>query len=282
MNIDWREAFNYIVKADGVKDLINIVYWDGTTPNPIEPYNDITICTTCMNRLEDLQQTIIKNIQDNIDYKGNKEFLILDYGSTTKDLENWVKDNLGEYIKQGVVTFYRTDEPKSYSMAHSRNICFKLAKYNVVNSVDADNLVNKGFLEKINLLAHQQPEKAAFVKGRKMLRGRLGFYKSEFIDLLGGYNEELTGYGGEDHDLLYRACGLGFRAMWFGGDFYTGIQSRKHQVTNFDNKLWRYTEKRNKIVSFYNIYYKMYKANLGKEWGKATVVKNFGEEVIKL
>jgi hypothetical protein len=277
--MNWDENFQYILKGDGVKNLVPIVYWDGQIKTKVDTYKDITICTTCMNRLDDLKQTILKNIEDNIDYKGNKEFLILDYGSSTLELENWIKTNLGKYIEEGIVTFYRTTEPKSYSMAHSRNICFKLAKYDIVNSVDADNYVNKGFLERINLLAHQQPTKAAFVKGRRMLRGRLGFYKKEFIELLGGYDEELTGYGAEDHDLLYRASGLGFVHMWFGGDFFNGVLSRKHQVINFVNKQWRYTEKRNKVISFFNIFYKIYKANEGRSWGSATVTKNFNEVI---
>lgn len=273
---DYNEIFRSILK-DGARSLADLNYWDGKIANPVDSHKSITICTTCMNRLDDLKQTLLKNIEDNIDYKGDFEFLVLDYNSSnSEEIEAYARSELQEYIDKGILSFYRTDEPKHYSMAHSRNVCFRLAKCDIVNSVDADNFINKGFLDRINLLAHQQKEKAAFVKGRRMLRGRLGFYKKEFVDLLGGYDEELGGYGHEDHDLLYRAAALGFKLMWFGGEFYSGLDnSKKHQVANFENKDWRYTEKRNKLISFFNIYYKMHKANSHKTWGSATVTKNF-------
>ena len=118
-----------------------------------------------------------------------------------------------------------------------------------------------------------------------MLRGRLGYYKDEFIQQLAGYNEMMgaIGYGAEDHELMYRACGLGFKLMWFGGDFYKGLpDSPKHQTPNFRNKNWRYTEKVNKLISFFNIFYQLYVANVGIEWGKATVTRNFTGEEIKI
>lgn len=282
--MNYEEFFQEILKNKAIKNFVNLNYWDGKVTKQVDSYKDITICITCMNRLEDLKTTLLVNLLENLDYKGKFEFLILDYGSqNSNEIKNWALTNLSDYIEEGLVTFYRTDEPKNYSMAHSRNICFKLARYDIVNSVDADNFINKGFLNRINLLAHQQSEKAAFIKGRTMLRGRLGFYKNEFLNLLGGYNEELTGYGYEDHDLLYRASALGMKLMWFGGEYYKGIaSSKKHQMSNFENKNWRYTEKRNKLISFFNIYYKIFKANVGKEFGKANVTKNFGSELIKI
>jgi hypothetical protein len=163
-------------------------------------------------------------------------------------------------------------------MAHSRNICFKLANGLLVNSVDADNFINPGFFDYLNKLAHQQPEKAIFAKGKRSLHGRLGFYKHEFIDLLGGYDEGLLGYGAEDHDLMHRAWGLGFSLLWYGGQFYKGTPNhRKHQTENFDEKDWKYTECRNKVISLFNLTYGRFKANSKREWGKATVVKNFKE-----
>jgi hypothetical protein len=51
---------------------------------------------------------------------------------------------------------------------------------------------------------------------------------------------------------------------------------------NFENKRWRYTENLNKLISFFDIYYKLYKANDGIPWGVATVTKNFTNEIITL
>lgn len=280
----YEDFFKDILKGDGVRNLVKLEYWDGKMDQPVSSYKAISICTTCMNRVGDLSKTLKQNIVDNQDYQGKLEFVLLDYNS--KDgLDEYVKSNLMEYIKSGILVYYRTEEPKYYSMSHSRNVAFKLASGEIINSVDADNFVGKGFVNRINMLSHQQPEKAVFLKGRRMLRGRLGFYKKEFMEDLTGYSEVLgtIGYGAEDHDIMHRACGLGYKLMWFGGEFYKGLEdSRKHQVENFENKKWRYTENLNKLVSFFNIYYKLYRANEGKPWGVATVRKNFTNEIIVL
>lgn len=279
-----KELLDGIIKGDAVFRLITPDYWNG---KPLkEPgcegwkdYN-ISVVTTCMGRLGDVKQTLRRNIDDNLDDVGVRksevkfEWLLLDYNSND-GLAGWVEGEMRDYVASGVLTFYRTEDPQSYSMAHSRNVCFRLARGEIVNSVDADNLVGKGFVEKINLLANERPEKAVFAKGRRMLRGRLGFYKGEFMEQLGGYDEELGGYGHEDHDLLYRAFALGFRMMWFGGQHYSTVNPNKHDVANFDNKEWRYTERRNKLVSYYNIYNKRFKANRWREWGRAQVERNF-------
>ena len=274
-----EDRFRDIIKGEALPDTIKPIYWDGIVPELDLKYNSIAVCTTVMNRTHDFSQTIIKNIEDNLSYEGKKEFLILNYNSKD-NLDEWVKSNLFKYIDSGIVTYYKTEEPKYYSMAHSRNICFKLSSCDIVNSVDADNFVNPGFLSFVNVLANIQPRKAIFAKGKKMLHGRLGFWKDEFIDILGGYDEELGGYGAEDKDLMHRAYALGFKLMWYGSTYYIGIDSRKHQTTNFKNKDWKFTERRNKVISFFNLYYKMFKANRYSDWGKATVVKNFSEEIV--
>ena len=87
-----------------------------------------------------------------------------------------------EIIEEGILNYYKTTEPEFYSMAISRNIAFKVAQGDIVNNVDADNLVGKGFASFINMLANETPEKAVFTKGKRMMHGRIGFYKKEIGD----------------------------------------------------------------------------------------------------
>ena len=274
-----KSTFDSMISGKDLLKVITPLYWDGKFPKTIKKKYKISVVTTCMDRLKDLQITLKKNIEDNKDYK-KFEFLVLDYNSTRDNVGKWIKRDMSEYIKAGVLNYYRTEEPTQYSMAHSRNVAFKLAEGWLVNSVDADNFINPGFFDYLNQLAHQQPQKAIFAKGKRSLHGRLGFYKHEFINLLGGYDEGLTGYGSEDHDLMHRAWGLGFKLLWYGGKFYKGTPDhRKHQVDNFDEKDWKYTENRNKVISLFNLTYGRFKANHKREWGKANVVKNFTELV---
>ena len=273
----YEEVFQSILKLKGWQDAVEAKYWDGKEAccgkkQDMQKAYKISICTNVMDRLDNIRATLEDNIKANLGYP-YVEHLVLDYNS--KDgFVDWIRKDMKEYLKNGRLVVYRTTDPDSYSMAHSRNISFKLATGDIVNNVDADNFTNSGFATEINYLANQMPERASFAKGKTMLRGRLGFYKKEFIELLGGYDEEIRGYGHEDHDLLYRSYGLGFTMMYFGGKYYRAVPDhRKAQMDNFHNKSWRYTEKRNKLISFFNLHYKIFKANEGREWGVAKVEK---------
>lgn len=247
--------------------------------------HSISICTTCMGRANDIKQTFLLNISDNLSYSTNPEknleFLLLDYNSKD-DLEKWAKKNLKKLISKGLVTYYKTTEPQFYSMTHSRNIAFKLAKGYIVNNVDADHFTNFGFCSQINALANQFQDKTVFVKSRQKNRGRLSFFKDEFISL-GGYDEGLEGYGFDDKDLLYRAVKSGFRVVRYGGKFFRHTSDHvRHPVDNYKekDKDWKFSQRRNTILSILNILSGRVIANEGKEWGKAKLVKNFEEKII--
>ena len=250
----------------------------------IEKYYKISFCTTCMGRLYNLKETLLKNIEDNKEYS-NLEFIILDYNSQD-GLEEWMRDNMMEYLESGRVVYFKTTEPKYFSMAHSRNIAFKVATGEIVNNVDADNYtrdinysVDECWASYLNKMANEQSERVIFAKGKRGMHGRIGFYKKEFIELLGGYDESLIGYGHDDHDLVKRAWKLGFTMYWWGGKYYSRIKtSRKEKNMNMKRN-WKETEKENKEKSVKNIEAGIYIANQGKCWGKATLIKNFKEEI---
>jgi len=264
-----------------MKERKAFVCWDGRFDNPITTNYKISICTTVMNRVENLKQTLPKNIQYNSDYP-NIEFVVLDYNSSD-GLENWIKEYMLKYIENGILNYYRTEEPKYFDMSHSRNVAFKVANGDIVTNVDADAFVPPSktdtFASYLNKIAHQQPEKAIFAKSRQLLRGRLGFYKKEFIDILGGYNEDLTGYGNDDADLMNRAWELGFKMMSYRGQFCGRVEKHiKHQEGNYKEEWWR-SEGKNRLISYTNLITKRFKANVGREWGKANLIKNFKEEI---
>jgi glycosyltransferase involved in cell wall biosynthesis len=264
-----------------MKSRKGFVCWDRGFHNPITKNYKISICTTVMNRIDNLKYTLPKNIEANSDYN-NVEFIILDYNSSD-GLGDWIKKEMFNHIKSGKLVYYRTEEPKFFDMSHSRNIAFKVASGDIVNNIDADalSLVTKGegLASFINRMANQQPKNAIFAKSRQLLRGRIGFYKDEFIDILGGYDENLKGYGHDDANLLHRAWGLGFKLMAYRGGFCGIIPNHiKHQEGNY-KKLWWETEGDNRLISYTNLITKRFKANEGREWGKAKLTKNFKEEI---
>jgi len=236
----------------------------------------VSICTTSMNRLYDLKQTLIQNIEDNSDYQ-NLEFVVLNYNSSD-DIDSFIFRECGKYIERGILNYYKTEEPKFYSMSHARNIAFKLATGDIVNSIDADHFTNKGFAQKINLIANTTGKETVFVKSRQRNRGRISMFRDDFLKI-GGYDEEIKDYGFEDEDLLARSRKLGFKVIRYGGEFCSIVPTHKiHPVNNYENKDWRYTQDRNAILSLYNLSCGKFEANLGKKWGKALVTKNFDHE----
>lgn len=238
----------------------------------------ISIITNCMGRLNNIKQTFVKNIEDNRAY-GNVEFVLLNYGSKD-DLDLWAFDNLMPYIRDGIVNYYKTTEPAYYSMTHSRNIGFKVATGDIVNNVDADHFTNSGFAERINSIANQfDTQKIVFVKTRQTNRGRLGMYKTTFMEL-GGYDESIGGYGFDDQDLLARAYRSECIVAPFGGDYCKIVDDHhRHQSGNYQISDWKYTQRRNALISLLNIHMERYKANEGHHWGKAHLVHNFSTEM---
>lgn len=259
--------------------------WNNKFTKPVTKQFRVSLVTTCMNRLDNLKQTMPLNIKDNINYS-NIEFVLLDYNS--KDgLEDWVKNNLMEYIERGVLNYYRTTEPKYFSMAHSRNIAFLassgLESETVINNIDADAFAKKGFAEFINKIANEFPEKVIFAKSRQLLRGRMGLFKKDFKEM-GGYNEEpgFDFYGHDDADLLNRCVEkfFTFAAYSRHGDFVGTIKDHiKHQEDGNYPVKWWVSEGRNRLISYTNLIVGNFVANQRRVWGKATLIKNFQEEV---
>jgi len=260
-------------------------FWDGKFHKKIAKNYVISFCTTCMGRLYNLKDTLPRNIEENKAYP-NVEFVILDYNSKD-DLWQWMSKHMMDHILSGRVSYYRTTEPKYFSMAHSRNIAFKVAKGDIVNNLDADNFttcpeyykVKECLASYITSLANETPNKVIFAKGKKKMHGRIGFYKEEFINLLGGYDENLLGYGHDDHDLVQRAWKLDFAMSWWGGQYYSRIPTSRAEKDRNMERHWKETENENKVKSAANIAAKQFKANEGTHWGKATLIKNFHEIV---
>ena len=261
---------------------MNNQFWDGHFKNKVTKQYKISFCTTCMGRLYNLKETLPKNIEASKDYP-LLEFVILDYNSND-ELWKWMIHNMMSHIETGRVVYYRTTEPKYFSMAHSRNVAFKVATGEIVNNLDADNYVfNSEITTKecwasyLNRMANDCPKKVIFAKGKRSMHGRIGFYKKEFMELLGGYNESLLGYGHDDHDLVQRAWKLGFIMYWWGGQYLDRIKTSQKEKDKNMEKHWKETESINKKQSAQDIAAGKFKANEGTHWGKATLIKNFSE-----
>lgn len=244
----------------------------------------ISFCTTCMNRVEDLKITLPFNIAANEDYP-HLEFVLLDY-SSSDGLDVWIKRRMMHHIKSGRLIYYRLDGKKYYDMCSARNIAFRLATGDIVNNLDADNFTSEGkpmalsWATWLNKSANNHPFKTIFIKSRQLsiIHGRIGFHKKAFMEL-GGYDEDLVGYGHDDQNIVERALALGFILCKWGGTYFYRIQTRTPKKNVNLLKPWQVTRAENKAITREKLARGEYIANAGRSWGRATVIKNFKKEV---
>lgn len=176
----------------------------------------VSLCTVCKNRSSHYKQTILQNIQDNLQ-NGNVEFILLDYNSGD-DLEEWVKLNLSDYIEKGILTYYKTFEPQYFNRSHSRNMAFRLAKGDLICNVDADNYTGYLFSSYLNeqFILHNNVFFCAGGDDDNIacsdIGGRICMH-NEVFQQIGGYDEAMVNYGLEDFDLINRMKMAGVNKM---------------------------------------------------------------------
>jgi len=239
----------------------------------------ISFCVVCMNRLHQLQQTLLQNIEDNADYD-NLEFIVLDYNSED-GMEDWAKSNLARYIEEGRVIYYKTTDPKSWSPSHSKNLAFKLATGDVVCSIWADYYTGKGFAKYVNE-CYQQDDNIVltpidFHKTKKNyappgdVLGKVAVKKNDFIRIK-GFDERMNKHGFEDYDFINRLEMVGVQRVIIEDSDY--LQYIKH-----DNNE-RYLLPTDNLKGMYVNYINPTESNIlflysNNQFEKATLIDNY-------
>lgn len=266
-------------------NLINVFrdhkkFRDLSVPGPTVCPNrekSISVCTTCMNRLDDLKRTLPKNIEDNKNYD-NAEFILLDYGSS-EDIEGWVKKRLMHHIESGRLKFYRTKNKfKYFRPSHARNLSFRLAQNELVTNVDSDNMMNKGFLRRLNECAGVGDERILicadnfleYGSNRLRMKGRFCVYKKD-IEMLRGFDEDLDeGFSHDDVNFVFRAMLARFKIVRYEKRFNDGRieTSDKKKLTHIANHNWDETRKMNQDLTLYKLTRGRITVNRDREWGQ--------------
>jgi hypothetical protein len=182
-----------------------------------------------MNRLHHLKETLQKNIRDNDDYD-NIEFIVLDYNSTD-GMEEWVKENLSDYISSGKMSYYRVDEPQNWNPSHSKNIAFKLATGDILCNIWADYYAGKDFAHYTN--NEFGKDKNIVLTPIDFHKTKPGFYappdslgrvcvtKDAFLKV-GGFDERMDRHGFEDYDFINRLEFAGVKRVLIDDFSYLG------------------------------------------------------------
>lgn len=181
----------------------------------------ISCFTTCMGRRHHLEETFLKNIKCNKDYPG-AEFVLLDYNSNDQ-LGDWIQSEFYDYIKSGLLAYYRYTENDFFSYSHSKNLAARLCRGDIICNLDADNTTEENFLfyieenmRTVDFMAGCDYEDGVFIpiKGDHGVTGRMAIRKKHFIEI-GGYDETMVSWGYEDIDLFNRLhlTGLTFASI---------------------------------------------------------------------
>ena len=149
----------------------------------------ISFCTTCRNRLWQLESTLEANLKI---IENNHEIVLVDYGSSD-GLGVWIWNNFEDYIKLGKLKFFEVENDVKWSMSKAKNLAHLLAGGEYLFNIDADNFVTSRDLEAIKYSARNRHlSQQNTYTGTD---GRIGI-SHDFYLKLGGYDESLLAIGG--------------------------------------------------------------------------------------
>lgn len=162
----------------------------------------ISFCTTCCNRLFQLEQTMPKNIK--IIHDNNMQMCLVNYNSDD-DLDNYVKSNYQKYIKCGTLKYFHTTEPQKFDMSKAKHMAHSLGDGEYLYNLDADGFITQDEINYINELKNVKAYHnfSRQIGNRKRLEsyGRIMIRKDLYKEI-GGYDIRLLAMGHQDSDIL--------------------------------------------------------------------------------
>lgn len=242
----------------------------------------ISFCTTSMNRLQHIKQTVEKNIKNASSYE-NFEFVLLDYNS--KDgLGDWVKENLFKYIENEKLKFIQTKEPRYWVAAHAKNIAHKMASGDILCNVDADVSIPEGFCEYINKIFLKPKTIVAFDSLDKNKNngcaGIIAIKKEDFYSV-NGYDENIClGWGCDDMNFQFRTRMHNNLELITPPPICSCLNhSNELRVENCQSKDIFLTRELSVNICQDVALNKDYIANKSIHWGKSNLILNFEKEI---
>lgn len=232
----------------------------------------IVFCTTCKGRVQHLERTLPKNLEDADGYR-NCKFVVLDYGSQDRLLD-YLKVNHSGAIGLGRLVVYSFNQITPFHMAHAKNMahrCGILEGADILVNLDADNFTGKGFA---NYLSHIQWEGQIFMWAKMIpgvlprgISGRIAVTRHAFLNA-GGYDEKYDTHGPDDKDFNERLRRLGYTGVEIDPSFL--------QAVNHNNKMRfrEYPHAANAGEDMFHLQSTATIANFGNV-GCGTVYKNF-------
>jgi Glycosyltransferases, probably involved in cell wall biogenesis len=215
-------------------------------------YYKISLCITCMNRLYQLERTLLQNIQDNIDYP-NLEVCLVNYNSSD-NLDTFIREEFKSYIDSGILRYVHTTEPKTFHASKAKNLAHYFATGDIVCNLDGDNFTGKDFAFYLNYLFNTLGENSIVQFKRDPLWGtvgRIALSRKNFLKL-GGYSENFHPTGFQDYELRERAVktGMTYKKVQIDNFLKYISNSRDEKIKNLgeNGKDWDYYDQENRKI----------------------------------
>lgn len=243
----------------------------------------ISFCTTCMGRLDHLQQTLPWNLMSHQD--NDVEFVVLNYNSQD-NLDHWMKHSMSLHIETGILNYYTTTEPECFRPAHAKNIAHKVAQGDILVNLDADNFLIDTYVRWLRNMFTEREDIIVVSPSfdRQGIAGACGKIaaKKEHFYSVNGYDESMDqGWGADDTNFQFRCRMHNRLVMKECKKIHCMVldHSSDRRVENFKMK----NIEESSALSWKRLHEiaerEEYIANQDQHWGKATLLKNFSEKI---
>lgn len=159
-----------------------------------------SIITTCKGRLSNLKLSLPQFAK-----QSEAEVVVVDY-DCPEGTQAFVEANHPSVLVEKV-----TGRPK-FNLPEARNIGANRASGDILVFIDADIVVGDDFLSRLNFPQSDMVYGVFARSGTNSLSGSCVIRREDFV-AIDGYDDLLSGYGGEDLDIYMRLRNLGARRV---------------------------------------------------------------------
>jgi hypothetical protein len=234
----------------------------------------LTFVMALMNRYHQIEQTLLKNLEDNWEDRDDVEFVLMDI-SSEDGFRDWIRNqDLKKYTECGYLRYYETDILNEWHASIGKNTATHQARGTIVVTLDCDNftgyrggrfVITQFEQNDYNCVVHQfdwNPQNGNF--------GRIALTKEKFNEI-GGYDQSLLPMGYQDWDIIKRAEAS--RCKYINPtdeEFNRAIVNEGGKELSMANQKdehkkmgWIEMNRINKLKCHINLYKKQHKANNG-------------------
>ena len=167
----------------------------------------ISFCVTCMNRFQQLKETLPRNLKNNYKLRHWVEFVLVNFvvdEEESQQIHHWVRKQFSEEIKTGFLRYKTCSQLTSWHASIAKNTSHRIATGQFLVNLDCDNYLE--CKETKYLLSHHLEDKIYHGhsgRWRDGTYGRIGVSKKLFLEI-GGYDESFGPMGCQDIDLFKR------------------------------------------------------------------------------